>query len=257
MDIFEKIHRLGILPVVVLDDVKDAALLAIALCKGGLPAAEVTYRTACAHDVIQEMKKVKPDMLVGAGTVLSIEQVDSAIDAGAEFIVSPGFNPSVVAYCIKKGVPVIPGTATPSDIEKALSMGLSNVKFFPSEINGGVKAIQALGAPYVDVKFLPTGGVSEKSLLDYMKCKRVLACGGTWMVKKEWIKNGDFKAIEDCTKKAVFTMLNLQIKGLSNDKKYLKITTPSIDRALYHLANMGIAFKDYVNDKYHIVLKEE
>lgn len=214
MTLKEKIHSIGIVPVIALDNIEDAAPLAKALCNGGLPIAEVTYRTACAHDAMIEMKKACPQMIVGAGTVLNKEQVDSAIDAGAEFIVSPGLNPDIVKYCLEKGVPMIPGTSCASDIEKALSLGLDTVKFFPAEPSGGIKMISALAAPYSSVTFMPTGGVNAKNINDYLSNPKILACGGTWMIDKKAIAEKDFKKIEDLTKEAVKTMLQIKLKHI-------------------------------------------
>jgi len=213
-EMFQKIHGMGIVPVIALENVEDAAPLAKALSAGGLPIAEVTYRTSCAHDVLFEMKKACPDMLVGAGTVLTKEQVDSALDAGAQFIVSPGLNPEIVKYCQKKGIPIIPGTSNPSDIELALSLDLKFVKLFPAEQLGGLKMIQALSAPYTQVRFMPTGGVNAKNINDYLSHPKVLACGGTWMIDKQALKEKDFKKIESLTREAVNIMLGITIKHI-------------------------------------------
>ena len=213
-DILKKIHGIGIVPVIALENVEDAAPLAQALCKGGLPVAEVTYRTACAHDAMIEMKKACPQMLVGAGTVLTKEQVDSALDAGAEFIVSPGLNPEIVRYCQEKNVPILPGTANASDIEVALSLGLTAVKFFPAEPLGGIKMISALAAPYTQMKFMPTGGVSPKNMKDYLSNPKIIACGGTWMIDKKAMQEKNFAKIEELTRQAVREMLEIKIKHI-------------------------------------------
>ena len=213
-DILKKIHGIGIVPVIALENVEDAAPLAQALCKGGLPVAEVTYRTACAHDAMIEMKKACPQMLVGAGTVLTKEQVDSALDAGAEFIVSPGLNPEIVRYCQEKNVPILPGTANASDIEIALSLGLNTVKFFPAEPLGGIKMISALAAPYTTMKFMPTGGVSPKNMKDYLSNPKIVACGGTWMIDKKAMQEKNFAKIEELTRQAVREMLEIKIKHI-------------------------------------------
>lgn len=213
-DILKKIHGIGIVPVIALENVEDAAPLAQALCNGGLPVAEVTYRTACAHDAMIEMKKACPQMLVGAGTVLTKEQVDSALDAGAEFIVSPGLNPEIVRYCQEKNVPILPGTANASDIEIALSLGLNTVKFFPAEPLGGIKMISALAAPYTTMKFMPTGGVSPKNMKDYLSNPKIVACGGTWMIDKKAMQEKNFAKIEELTRQAVREMLEIKIKHI-------------------------------------------
>ena len=199
----EKIAELKVGPVVVLEDAKDAAPLAKALCEGGLPCAEVTFRTAAAKDSIKAMSEAYPEMLVGAGTVLTKEQVDSAVEAGAKFIVSPGFDPEIVDYCLEKEIPVFPGCITPSEVAQAVKRGLRVVKFFPAEQFGGVATIKALSAPYVGLKFMPTGGVSAKNLKEYLACKPIVACGGSWMVKKDLIEAGEFDKIRELTKEAV------------------------------------------------------
>ena len=202
-EVLEKIQKIGIVPVVVLDDAKDAAPLAKALCEGGLPCAEVTFRTAAAEESIRIMAKEFPEMLVGAGTVLTTEQVDRAVNAGAKFIVSPGLNPTVVKYCVDKGIPVTPGTSNPSDVEMAISLGLDVVKFFPAEQYGGVSTIKAMAAAYVGIKFMPTGGISPKNVKDYLTCDKIFACGGSWMVKGDMIAAGEFDKIKSLTEEAV------------------------------------------------------
>ena len=196
-------EKTGVIPVVVINDVEDAEPLAQALCEGGLPCAEVTFRTAAAEESIRKMTDIYPDMLIGAGTVLTTEQVDRAVAAGAKFIVSPGFDPEVVDYCILKQIPVFPGCITPSEVAQAVKRGLKVVKFFPAVQFGGVSTIQALTAPYVGLKFMPTGGVNAKNLADYLQCKSIIACGGSWMVKSDLIKAGEFEKIKDMTKEAV------------------------------------------------------
>lgn len=213
-EVLEKIQKIGIVPVVVLDDPKDAAPLAKALCDGGLPCAEVTFRTAAAEESIKIMTSQFPDMLVGAGTVLTVEQVDRAAAAGARFIVSPGLNPTVVKHCMEKGLPVVPGTATPSDVETAMSLGLDTVKFFPAEQAGGIAMIKAMAAPYTQMKFMPTGGINAKNLNSYLAFDKVLACGGSWMVKKELISSGQFDKIRELTREAVQTMLGFSLKHI-------------------------------------------
>ena len=213
-DICKKIHDIGIVPVIALESVEDAAPLAKALCKGGLPVAEVTYRTEAAHDAMIEMRKACPDMLIGAGTVLNRQQVDSALDAGAQFIVSPGTNADTIAYCQEKGVPILPGTSNAADLEVAMQYGLEVVKFFPAEQLGGIKMIKALSAPYNKLKFMPTGGVKEANVNDYLNDPVILACGGTWMIDKEAIKNKDFDKIEELTRNAVKKMLGIKIKHI-------------------------------------------
>lgn len=197
------IAQYGVVPVVVLEDEKDALSLAEALVKGGLPVAEVTFRTAAAEGSIKAMCEAYPEMLVGAGTVLSVEQVDRALKAGARFIVTPGFDEEVVDYCIANNIPVYPGTVTPSEVTKAVKRGLNICKFFPAEQYGGVSTIKALSAPFTTVKFMPTGGVSAKNLKDYLSCSKIVACGGSWMVKGDLIKAHEFDKIRELTAEAV------------------------------------------------------
>ena len=193
--IIEQFKKIGIIPVVVLNDSKDALPLGKALCDGGLPCAEVTFRTEAAEESIRLMAEAYPELLVGAGTVLTREQVDRAVNAGARFIVSPGLNPGIVTYCQEKGIPVLPGVITPSEIAQALELGLEVVKFFPAEPAGGLKMIQAMGAAYTTLKFMPTGGINAQNVKDYLKSNKIIACGGSWMVKGQMIDEGRFDEI--------------------------------------------------------------
>lgn len=201
-EVLKKIGQTGIVPVVVLNEVKDSVPLAQSLINGGLPCAEVTFRTDAAQQSIAEISKNFPQMFVGAGTVLTTEQVDRAVDAGAKFIVSPGFNPKVVEYCLKKEYPITPGIMTPTELEMALGFGLDVVKFFPAENAGGLKMIKAMAAPYTMMKFMPTGGINPENVREYLQCDKILACGGSWMVKGNLIKSGNFSEIEKLTKQA-------------------------------------------------------
>ena len=200
--VLEEFSKIGIIPVIALDNVEDAAPLAKALCDGGLPCAEVTFRTAAAEESIRIMSEQFPEMLVGAGTVLTTEQVDRAVNAGAKFIVSPGLNPKVVKYCVEKGIPVTPGCSNPSDVEVAIELGLDVVKFFPAEPAGGLPMIKAMAAPYVGLKFMPTGGINAKNLEEYLSCDKIICCGGSWMVKGELVKAGEFDKIRELTAEA-------------------------------------------------------
>lgn len=195
MDIAEKFQKLGVVPVVVLEDTKDAVPLAKALVEGGLPCAEVTFRTEAAEESIRLMTEQFPEMLVGAGTVLTREQVDAAVAAGAKFIVSPGFDPEIVDYCLEKKIPVLPGCISPSEVAQAVKRGLTIVKFFPAEQAGGIAMIKAMAAPYVGLKFMPTGGINAGNLTEYLSCDKILCCGGSWMVKGDLVKAGNFGKI--------------------------------------------------------------
>lgn len=210
-EIKEKFEKIGIIPVVVLDDAKDAKALGEALMNGGLPAAEVTFRTAAAEEVIRILSTDFPDMLVGAGTVLTCEQADRAMAAGAKFIVAPGFNPHVVKHCLEKGYPVTPGVQTPGEMEQAMELGLDFVKFFPAEPAGGLPMIKAVAAPYTKLKFMPTGGINKSNVKDYLEYNKIVACGGTWMVKGDLIASGDFSTIEQLAEEAA-TIVK-QIRG--------------------------------------------
>ena len=194
--------ELKVVPVVVLEDAKDAEPLAKALVEGGLPCAEVTFRTEAAAESIRIMTEVYPDMLVGAGTVLTTEQVDKAVESGAKFIVSPGFDPEIVDYCIGKNIPVFPGCISPSEVAQAVKRGLKVVKFFPAEQSGGLAMIKAMAAPYHMLKFMPTGGINTKNLKEYLACDKILCCGGSWMVKGDMIKTGEFEKIKKLTQEA-------------------------------------------------------
>ncbi|WP_426349750.1 bifunctional 4-hydroxy-2-oxoglutarate aldolase/2-dehydro-3-deoxy-phosphogluconate aldolase [Alloiococcus sp. CFN-8] len=200
--VLEQIQKTGIIPVVVIDDVKDAEPLAKALCEGGLPCAEVTFRTAAAEEAIRIMAEKFPEMLIGAGTVLTTEQVDRAVAAGAKFIVSPGTNPKIVKYCIEKNIPITPGVCTPSEAEMAIELGLEVVKFFPAEQAGGLNMIKAMAAPYVGLKFMPTGGISPNNVREYLSYNKIIACGGSWMVKGDLVKEGKFDKIVELAKEA-------------------------------------------------------
>lgn len=207
----EQIKEFGVIPVVVLNDAADAKPLADALVKGGLPCAEVTFRTKAAEESIRIMARAYPDMLIGAGTVLTTEQADRAVAAGAKFIVSPGFDPEIVDYCIEKEIPIFPGCITPSEVAQAIKRGLEIVKFFPAEQFGGVETINALAAPYTMVKFMPTGGINAKNLKSYLDCDKIICCGGSWMVKGDLVKAGEFDKIRELTEEAVG--LVKQIRG--------------------------------------------
>lgn len=210
--VIEELGKIGIVPVIALDDAKDAEPLAKALIEGGLPCAEVTFRTAAAEESIRIMADKFPELIVGAGTVLTPEQADRAMNAGAKFIVSPGLNPKVVKHCIDKGYPIVPGTSNPSDVETAIELGLDVVKFFPAEAAGGLKMIKAMSAPYTNMKFMPTGGINADNLKSYLDFNKIVCCGGSWMVKKDMVAAGDFEGIKNLTTQAVDTMLGFEVR---------------------------------------------
>lgn len=241
-EVLSKIQKMGIVPVIKLDDAKDAVPLAKALCDGGLPCAEVTFRTAAAEESIRQMRKAFPDMLIGAGTVLTTEQVDLAVAAGATFIVSPGLNPKVVRYCVDKNIPITPGCSNPSDIEAAIELGLDVVKFFPAEAAGGLNMIKAMSAPYVNMKFMPTGGINAKNLTSYLDFPKIIACGGSWMVSDELIRAGEFEKITALTKEAVTQMLGFELRHVginASDEKEADSVASAFERLFGFVKNVG------------------
>ena len=262
----KELYRIGIVPVVALEDAADALPLGAALKKGGVSAIEVTFRTAAAADAIRLLTREMPELLVGAGTVLTKAQADAAIEAGAKFIVSPGFQPELVSYVLSKGVPMCPGTATPGEMEQAMALGLSAVKFFPAEQNGGAPMLKALSAPYRDLLFMPTGGVKLENLRTYLALDQVFACGGTWLATKDDIKAKAFDKITARTREAVKTMLNFRIKHVGINSKdeavftgsavevmkfmgrgslgHVAIGADNVDRAEYYLRQRGFSFDE-------------
>ena len=210
--VVEELGKIGIVPVIALDDAKDAEPLAKALIEGGLPCAEVTFRTEAAEESIKIMSEKYPELIVGAGTVLTPEQADRAMAAGSKFIVSPGLNPKVVKHCLDKGYPIVPGTSNPSDVETAIELGLDTVKFFPAEAAGGLKMIKSMAAPYTKMHFMPTGGINADNLKSYLDFNKIVCCGGSWMVKKDMVTAGDFEGIKNLTKQAVDTMLGFEVR---------------------------------------------
>ena len=210
----EKIGELGIIPVVKIEKAEDALPLGKALIAADLPIAEITFRTSAAEESIKTLTGELPNLLVGAGTVLTIEQTKKAISAGAKFIVSPGFNPKVVDYCIENSIPVTPGINNPTQIEMALERGIKLVKFFPAEASGGLSLLKSMSAPYKEIKFIPTGGITPDNLCDYLSHPQVHACGGSWMVKSELISSGNFAEITRITKEAISTILGFEFAHL-------------------------------------------
>lgn len=225
MEFMEKLSLAGLVPVIAINDAEDAVPLCQALVKGGLPVAEITFRTAAAEESIRRVHEAMPEVLLCAGTVLTTEQVDRAMNAGAAAIVSPGLSPEVVSYCVEKGIPVCPGTANPSDVQVAISYGLKAVKLFPAEAVGGLNLIKAMAPVYPDMKFMPTGGVNEKNMLDYLAFDKILCCGGSWMVPKDAVAAKDWDRITALTRSAVDKMLGFEVR-------HIGINTPDPETAL-------------------------
>lgn len=211
MNIFDQLSLAGLVPVIKVEDAADAVPLCKALADGGLPVAEITFRTDAAEQAIRNVHAELPDVMLGAGTVLTVDQVKRAVDAGAAYIVSPGLNPAVVGYCVENGIPVLPGCANPSDIEVALGFGLEIVKFFPAEALGGLKLIKAMSAPYGGISFVPTGGINEKNFLEYLAFDKVKAIGGSWMVPGDAVKARDWDRIRSLAQSAVQKMLGFEL----------------------------------------------
>lgn len=201
-NLITQLSTLKIIPVIQIDDPKLAVTLAKTLIKNGLPAAEVTFRTAAASESIARIKDACPDILLGAGTILTTQQIDSAFAAGASFMVSPGLNPRTVKHCQEKGIPIIPGVNSPSHIEQALELGIDTLKFFPAEASGGTAMLKALLAPYLDIKLIPAGGINLSNVQSYLDIERVICCCGTWMVPAKLISEKNWDAIGDLTYQA-------------------------------------------------------
>jgi 2-dehydro-3-deoxyphosphogluconate aldolase/(4S)-4-hydroxy-2-oxoglutarate aldolase len=211
-DIIDQIGLLGILPIATINDVNKAAQLANTLYESGLPVLEVTFRTKTAHLAIEQIVKDSPKILVGAGTILTVEDVQKAVDSGARFIISPGFNPKIIEYCLYKSIPVIPGVLTPTEIQHAIENNLKVVKLFPAESAGGLPYLKSVAAPFKDLKYIPTGGINNSNLLSYLQFPKVLACAGSWMMQSEMIEAGQFQAIASLAKQAVATMLGFELR---------------------------------------------
>ena len=233
----ERIGELGIVPVVKIESAEDALPLGKALIDGDLPIAEITFRTSAAEESIKTLTRELPSLLVGAGTVLTIEQVKKAVSAGAKFIVSPGFNPKVVDYCIENSIPVTPGINNPTQIEMALERGIEVVKYFPAEASGGLPLLKSMSAPYAGIKFIPTGGINQNNLCSYLSNNKVLACGGSWMVKPELISSGNFAEITRFTKEAVSTMLDFKFAhlGINEENKDKALKAAELLSQLFYL----------------------
>jgi 2-dehydro-3-deoxyphosphogluconate aldolase/(4S)-4-hydroxy-2-oxoglutarate aldolase len=237
--IFEKIGELGIVPVVKIEKSEDALPLGKALIDGGLPIAEITFRTSSAEKSIKSLARELPKLLVGAGTVLTVEQTKKAVSAGAKFIVSPGFNPRVVDYCIENSIPVTPGINNPTQIEMAMERGIEVVKYFPAEASGGLSLLKSMSAPYTNIKFIPTGGINQNNLCSYLSYNKVHACGGSWMVKPDLISSGNFAEITRLTKVAVYTMIGFEFAhlGINEETKEKALNSANL---LSHLFNFPL-----------------
>ncbi len=199
----EQLKALKVIPVIAIDKAEDIIPLGKVLAENGLPAAEITFRSAAAAEAIRLLRETQPDMLIGAGTVLNREQAIAAKEAGATFIVSPGFNPNTVKACQEIGIDIVPGVNNPSTVEAALEVGLTTLKFFPAEASGGINMVKSLLAPYTDIELMPTGGINPANIKDYLAIPRVLACGGTWMVDKKLIEAGNWEELARLTREAV------------------------------------------------------
>ncbi len=234
-DILVKIGEYGLVPVIKIDQAKDAIPLGRALVDGGLPVAEVTFRTAAAEAAIRALSEQMPELLLGAGTVLKVDQVKQAVAAGAKFIVTPGFNPKVVDYCLEHGIPITPGTNNPTTIEMALEKNLEVVKFFPAEESGGLKALKSMSAPYGGVRFVPTGGINANNLASYLAFDRIHACGGSWMVDAKLINEGRFDEITRRVREAVGLVLGFELR-------HVGINAPDAGQARDWTNRMGALF---------------
>jgi len=213
-EIIEKLTNYGLVPVVKIEDEKMSAPLGNALIKAGLPVAEITFRTDAAENAIKELRSKCPDIMTGAGTVINAEQAEKACQAGAQFIVTPGLDEETVSLCQEKDTPIIPGVATPTEVQKALAMGINNMKFFPAEALGGAKSLKAISAPLASARFMPLGGITPDNINQYMSLPSVFACGGTWMVKSHLIEGGNFAEITARAREAIRIVLGLELAGL-------------------------------------------
>lgn len=238
--IIEEIRRNGLVPVLKFRKVSDAVPTCEALRRGGLNVAEITFRTDAAEESIKAVCQAIPDMLVGAGTVTKIDQAERAVAAGARFIVTPGLNPHIVEWCVERKVPILPGVNDPSGIEAAMEYGLDCLKFFPAEATGGVKFIKAVRGPYADISFVPTGGVNEDNLAEYLSTPGVVACGGSWMVPESAIENGDYAAVETLVRKAIRRMLDFKLA-------HVGVNTSSESEALAAADRFALLFGFEIN----------
>lgn len=256
-DMISELYSIGLIPVIKIENPDDAVPLAKALIDGGLPAAEITFRTKCAAEAIKNITETYPEMLVGAGTVLTTDQVDAAIAAGSKFLVSPGLNPKVTAYALSKGVPMLPGCSNPSDIEAALELGLSTVKFFPAEAAGGLKMLKAMAAPYGQLTFMPTGGINADNLLDYLKFGKIIACGGSFMVKDDLVKDKKWDEITALTRNAVKTMLGLEFvhMGINAGSEAEAQKGAKLFETMFGMANRATSKSIFAGDAFEFMCK--
>lgn len=267
--ILKKLSSIGIIPVVTINNVEKAVPIANALINGGIHCVEITFRTKEAEEAIKMITENVPKMLVGAGTVLNTEQVDKAISAGAKFLISPGLNPSVVEYCLQKGYLMIPGIATPSDIERAINLGVNVVKFFPAEASGGINMIKSMSLPYSEMRFIPTGGINNDNLNDYLSFDKVICCGGSFMMDNNFIENNNFNEITKLCKQAIFNMLGFEIShvGINSENdieaqqfanqfsKLFNFSTYENDFSIFMDKSIEIMKKMYLGKHGHIAIK--
>ncbi len=249
-DVTKKIGLMGLVPVVVIDDEKDALATAKAMIDGGLPIMEITLRTDAGLPSIRRITQEYPEILMGAGTVLSVDMAKAAVDAGAQFIVSPGFNDDVVKWCIDNDIAITPGCVTPSEIEHALGFGINVLKFFPANVYGGINGCKALYGPYRMVKFVPTGGVSLKNLDDFSDKEYIHAIGGGWLCKSADIASGNFEAITKVVRESIDALLGFKLGGICDcliNVCDCEVETRNVDRAMYYLTNLGYEVDEAAN----------
>ena len=240
----KKLSSIGIIPVVTIDDIEKAIPLAEALVDGGIHCVEITFRTEQAEESIKRITTKVPKMLVGAGTILNTEQADKAINAGAKFLISPGLNPKVVEYCIEKKYFMIPGIATPSDIERAINLGVDTVKFFPAEAAGGINMIKSMSLPYSEMRFIPTGGINNKNLNEYLSFDKVICCGGSFLTNEEYIRTNNFEKITKLCKQSIFNMLGFEIDHIGINTKN-SVEANELTESFSKLFNFSIYENDF------------
>ncbi len=253
--IIEKIRKVGLVPVIKIDDAAKAVPLAKALAKGGIPVAEVTFRTACAAEAIRNISKECPEVILGAGTVISVEQAKAAVEAGAKYIISPGFDKEVVEYCVQNNVPITPGCSDASDVSVAAKLGLEVVKFFPAEAAGGLKVLKALAGPFPNMKFIPTGGIGPNNLNDYLAFGKVIACGGSWMVPEKAVNDCDWDQITALAKEAVLKMLDIKIKhiGINSENEEEAIKSAKMFEVVFGATNRETSKSYFVAEQIEVM----